>query len=287
MGERTCTVEDCAGKRYGHGYCSLHYQRWRKTGSTDPRAAHVPKVCKVEDCERQANVPGSARGWCASHYQKWQRHGDPAYVRPVTWGVDPCSIDGCTEVIRGRGWCTKHWTRWRRYGDPTARIAGEVVDGKRICPQCNEDKPLAEWTKGYCKACVAANMRLRREDPAEKLRIAEYSRRYSEANPGVVAQRARDWRKRNPDQVRAATAERRARRVSAHKESFTPREIFDRDEWMCGICGAEILPTLVYPDPMSVSLDHVVPLSRGGFHERSNCQAAHLICNVRKGARVS
>jgi 5-methylcytosine-specific restriction endonuclease McrA len=37
---------------------------------------------------------------------------------------------------------------------------------------------------------------------------------------------------------------------------------------------------------MSVSLDHVIPLSRGGNHEPGNVQCSHLACNVRKGARV-
>lgn len=37
---------------------------------------------------------------------------------------------------------------------------------------------------------------------------------------------------------------------------------------------------------MSVSLDHVVPLSQGGAHDPANVQLAHLTCNVRKGAQL-
>jgi 5-methylcytosine-specific restriction endonuclease McrA len=36
------------------------------------------------------------------------------------------------------------------------------------------------------------------------------------------------------------------------------------------------------PDPMSPSLDHILPLSKGGTHEPRNVQLAHLGCNVRK-----
>lgn len=35
---------------------------------------------------------------------------------------------------------------------------------------------------------------------------------------------------------------------------------------------------------MSASLDHVVPLSKGGDHTRSNSVVAHLICNIRKSS---
>lgn len=116
--------------------------------------------------------------------------------------------------------------------------------------------------------------------------MRNYSVRYAEANPGIMAARARSWRERNPDHVRMHGAMRRARLATARVEAFSPREVFERDGWVCGICKDPIDPTLAYPEVMSASLDHIIPLSRGGFHERLNCQAAHLQCNVRKGARM-
>lgn len=40
-----------------------------------------------------------------------------------------------------------------------------------------------------------------------------------------------------------------------------------------------------YPESLSASLDHRVPLAKGGKHSMANCQLAHLDCNVLKGAR--
>ena len=31
---------------------------------------------------------------------------------------------------------------------------------------------------------------------------------------------------------------------------------------------------------------HIIPLALGGTHEAANLQWAHLICNIRKGARM-
>lgn len=42
--------------------------------------------------------------------------------------------------------------------------------------------------------------------------------------------------------------------------------------------------SLRYPDPMSASVDHVMPLSQGGHDDAANKRAAHLVCNVRRGA---
>ena len=87
--------------------------------------------------------------------------------------------------------------------------------------------------------------------------------------------------------LRAKTQRRRAAiRGAREVERFTDVEIFERDGWRCGICGGPVDRRLRYPHPLSASLDHIVPLSEGGTHERANVQLAHFICNSRKGARA-
>jgi 5-methylcytosine-specific restriction endonuclease McrA len=65
-------------------------------------------------------------------------------------------------------------------------------------------------------------------------------------------------------------------------ERFEPVEVFTRDGWVCGICGGGVDPDLAWPDPMSASVDHKVPLSKGGSHTLGNAQCAHLSCNIKK-----
>lgn len=51
---------------------------------------------------------------------------------------------------------------------------------------------------------------------------------------------------------------------------------------MCAICG---LPVPYDSDPANQwgpTVDHIVPLSKGGAHERVNCQLAHRLCNSLK-----
>lgn len=40
MSTNTCSVNGCANKYYGKGYCEKHYQRVRKTGSPEDKAGH-------------------------------------------------------------------------------------------------------------------------------------------------------------------------------------------------------------------------------------------------------
>lgn len=70
-------------------------------------------------------------------------------------------------------------------------------------------------------------------------------------------------------------------------EPIVNAEIFERDGWVCQLCDAPVDRLLNYPDPGSASLDHILPLSRGGHHIRSNVQLAHLFCNLSKGARAA
>lgn len=84
-----------------------------------------------------------------------------------------------------------------------------------------------------------------------------------------------------------ASHARRVRVAGAESERIDPKAIFERDEWICQLCGEPIDPELRGRDRMSASLDHRVPLAAGGLHESANVQASHLICNIRKGARTT
>lgn len=74
-----------------------------------------------------------------------------------------------------------------------------------------------------------------------------------------------------------------------YARGIDPIEVFNADKWRCGICWKNVDQTLVWPDPMRASLDHIIPLSVVGSpgHVRSNVQCSHLRCNIRKNNRVT
>jgi len=76
------------------------------------------------------------------------------------------------------------------------------------------------------------------------------------------------------------------RRGKTRGPRIARKAVFERDNWTCQLCRKPITKDLRAPHPMSRSVDHIVPLSRGGLHEMANLQAAHLRCNVRKAARL-
>lgn len=64
-------------------------------------------------------------------------------------------------------------------------------------------------------------------------------------------------------------------------------DIFERDEWICGLCSTLIDRHLRGDSWMRATLDHIVPLSKGGTHTFDNVQAAHWRCNMAKGDRLT
>jgi hypothetical protein len=50
----------------------------------------------------------------------------------------------------------------------------------------------------------------------------------------------------------------------------------------CAICLQPIDTGIRYPAPESYSIDHIVPLAKGGSERIENLQPAHLSCNIAK-----
>lgn len=60
-------------------------------------------------------------------------------------------------------------------------------------------------------------------------------------------------------------------------------KIYQRDKGICQICGHPVDYEKNPEDPMGTTIDHIVPLSKGGRHHPDNCQLAHRRCNSIKG----
>lgn len=56
----------------------------------------------------------------------------------------------------------------------------------------------------------------------------------------------------------------------------------------CGICGLPVDMSLKYPHPMSKSIDHIIPISKGGHpSDLDNLQLAHWSCNRQKSDKIN
>jgi 5-methylcytosine-specific restriction endonuclease McrA len=61
-----------------------------------------------------------------------------------------------------------------------------------------------------------------------------------------------------------------------HRRKITRRAVFARDDWTCQYCGAR----------SNLTVDHVIPRSKGGASSWDNIVASCAPCNLRKGSAL-
>lgn len=65
------------------------------------------------------------------------------------------------------------------------------------------------------------------------------------------------------------------------------RKIIYASQTNCAICGRAVDFNRVFPDPWSATLDHIIPVSKGGDPAAiENLQLAHLQCNRIKANKL-
>ena len=62
--------------------------------------------------------------------------------------------------------------------------------------------------------------------------------------------------------------------------------LIQRDGNLCRLCNTEIDLSLTRNSRFGATIDHIVPLSKGGSDDIENMQLTHWICNIKKGNRV-
>ncbi|WP_185972902.1 HNH endonuclease [Aeromicrobium piscarium] len=83
----------------------------------------------------------------------------------------------------------------------------------------------------------------------------------------------------------ACDAQRRALRLGATTAHRVERDdILKGDGWRCYLCHIDTRIATSPFDPRSATVDHVVPISKGGQHVRENLRCCCLGCNSSKQA---
>lgn len=119
----------------------------------------------------------------------------------------------------------------------------------------------------------------------------EFQRYVSKNRPDPRFCTVRCWADKQRTGRNKTDARRRRAVVASTWDGVTDQQVFERDGWQCMIPGCTQVwiprnPARPWPDPLSPSIDHIVPLSLGGTDTAPNKRAAHLLCNTRRGATM-
>lgn len=206
--------------------------------------------------------------------------------------VRHCDVAGCERVHYGRGLCRLHyrraWEVWpgRKVPLGDAGLAGKAWDRQAAPPTCTVDgcdkRPVG---KGIC-AMHRRRWRLYGTYDLVEVgticltcgKLFTYQRDIATAGTQHCSDRCR----------REARAQRSRLRQAKIRNAplIDPLAVAERDGWLCQLCGEPVDPAAPKRSRLGASIDHIVPLSRGGEHTWTNVQLAHLGCNCRKHNRL-
>jgi 5-methylcytosine-specific restriction endonuclease McrA len=223
-------------------------------------------MCGFATCDSDA----WAKGYCQKHYYTAQRHG--LLPRPE------CSVEGCSKPSFRAGMCNAHHLRTKRYGNPHMRK--KVANGEAKNSVCSVSGcPEGVVARGLCS--VHYGRKRHHGDPLATPTKLGNGQATDERKKENRIRALKTYAKTPHGKLRRRYSNAKRRVLAGLESSGIPKDAF-LELWAtptCAICQKPVAD-------MDKSIDHKVPLSRGGTNDIDNMQIAHLRCNQIKGDRL-
>lgn len=249
------------------------------------------RIAEQHDVIEETVREWHAKGWIPGEPYGRQTRYDPAAVDAALSARRQRSVHGklCSACGRDLPLDAFNLVKDKRKGHE-----GEKVPASD-CRECRK-RQRREWRAG--KAEEAGRQYMTREEMAAEREARERQAQEDKARRAAerAAERALRPRLSKEEKTRRATSRKRERRRTdpeyqarikarnirrsrAQKGTqvipINRERVAKRDGWMCGICGKIVTRA-------NWSLDHIIPLSRGGSHTYQNVTLAHRLCNIRR-----
>lgn len=238
-------------KNCGQCFTATHNLHSREYCSDNCRTNHyVGTEIQCRNCLIFFYSKEKKRKYCSIECSNdWiRKHGTRSIVSYVVYRFD-CKVCGkrCNEVGRRR---------------------------RKYCSKRCEDK---YWATEYQSKKVLMNtMNVRCKECSKYFTTHVKSRRFCSKSCGNKYH----WRKK--DILRRM----RIKDNGAIDYCISLERLHKRDKGICHICKNKVDMNLNTNDDMYGSIDHVIPLAKGGTHTWDNIKLSHRICNSIKGAEV-
>lgn len=257
------------------------------------------KICSVDGCNKLVQ----AKGLCNTHYKRQQRLGDPLACVKSTKPHNPAPVAICPICGKEFKSHIENGNRRKKYCSPKCYKNAKGIGSStklcwKTCEHCGDSFIARPANTKYCNKCKKQNTYhklsyLKSEKHLNKTHSGiciecgkRFENKYGEKKRLYCSDKCQDLyfkKSKAYKSQRANMRHRRRTRINGGKcAPYKRLDIYKRDQWVCGICGKPVRNTLKYPHPMSASIDHVIPIAKGGGDTPDNVQLAHLVCNSRK-----
>jgi hypothetical protein len=309
-----CTQPECANpvlvkKR---GLCVKHYAMFRKYGTADDRAltcAHCgvgfESVRKKKYCSKECMYRSIKNSVPMDEYKRKMK----ASRKPQDVFVCACCHQESYRRLSQTNIKNGYQNRYCGMScqvDMNARLRVEI-DGLRRIAKANKtiapSEPRATAPKSRHSLLKSLVVRLRKVE-AGKAKEDRANRPCMECGEPVggthgrrmfcskgclsSANKKREKTEATKQSLKASKLRRKAMERGAMRGvSIKPFDVFKRDGWVCQMCGTDTPVEMrgSYADN-APEVDHIIPVSKGGWHVMDNLQTACRACNAWKSDRI-
>jgi 5-methylcytosine-specific restriction endonuclease McrA len=266
------------------------------------------KTCKVEECTKKATT--NRMQLCMKHRTRQYNHGNTSTVLKLAKYPEGsvCKVEDCgrTKLVSNY-MCNKHYTMWRLHGDPKGgkyemkvTKALDHEDGTRTCSQCELRLPISEFHKdktasgGRRAKCKKCRINLVKDWYQEnKGRQAGREKKRRLANVEKYAEKeALRYIKDREKRIGLATEHshrRKARKLETVVEKgISKKALKKKFGTKCYYCKKEMDFSVGVGRKFNrdmATIEHLIPLARGGEHTWENTVLACRHCNISKNAK--
>jgi hypothetical protein len=215
---------------------------------------------------QQCDKPATVKGLCITHYSYEHRAKRGRTYKAYAKECDFCR-GAFTTTTKSTAYCSLECAQRHRAGWSTSKdIVLYAGPHKTIRPRMVRLVPSDRTlTAGPCRVCGEPFVTLGQD--------VTCSTTCSKVN------------KRDARHARAQR--RRALKRDAFVSPVFRRKVFESDGYRCHICNKMTNKNAIFPHPKAPTIDHLIPLSKGGTHEPVNCRTAHFMCNSIKSDRLA
>ncbi len=170
----------------------------------------------------------------------------------------------------------------------------------KLCGDCKIEKPIeyfrmnGKYRRSNCKACQdSKNAQWAKKN---KAKVKEYLRDYYQENKEKLKESMKEWQKRHPgystEQQRKWVRENPKRnkelsRLKAHRRRTFVKDLgnYTIEEWdnLCTYYNNECVCCF---NQVELTVDHIIPISRGGSNRIENIQPLCKPCNSKKYTKI-
>ncbi len=203
-------------------------------------------------------------------------------------------------------WCGKELLNTkspkRRFCNDSCRAKARVNRASKTgtnivtCPTCGEEFKTYRDNKTFCSSVCRRNRKSKERNLPRIVKLV-LEKQCDECGAGFQttskAQRFCSYKCKTKNRAKINELQRRKYFINGD-HSITLAKLTEKENNVCYLCGEQCDSTdCVVDDKGTVicgndypSVDHVIPLSKGGKHEWNNVRLAHRGCNIRKSNKL-